>query len=211
MTIANHPNTLIDTRPLLLDVSNTTLTITPEQFSRLCIDNPNLRLELTPNKELIVMAPAFSISSEKNGDLSGQVWYWNRQTDLGRAFDSSAGYDFTALDGGILSPDTSWVEKSRIEGVSIEQFCPIVPDFVIELRSTTDGLKPLQEKMKEYQRLGVKLGLLVDPKNKRVEIYRPGQETEVLESPASIASLAPLEIDCNEVMPGFVLNMNKIW
>jgi Uma2 family endonuclease len=74
---------------------------------------------------------------------------------------------------------------------------------VIELRSATDNLKPLQEKMKEYQRLGVKLGLLVDPKNKQVEIYRPGQEAEVLESPASI--------DCNEVMPGFVLSMNKIW
>jgi Uma2 family endonuclease len=203
MTVANAPNTSIYTQPILLDVSNTTLTITPEQFRRLCIDNPDLRLELTPSRELIAMAPAFSISSEKNGDLSGQVWYWNRQTDLGRAFDSSGGYDFTALDGGMLSPDASWIEKSRMEGVSIEQFCPIVPDFVIELRSTTDNLKPLQEKMKEYQRLGVKLGLLIDPKSKQVEIYRPGQETEVLESPASI--------DCNEVMPGFVLSMNKIW
>jgi Uma2 family endonuclease len=203
MTVTNTPNTLIDTQPILLDVSNTTLTITPEQFGRLCIDNPDLRLELTPSGELIAMAPAFSISSEKNGDLSGQVWYWNRQTDLGRAFDSSGGYDFTAVGGGILSPDTSWIEKSRMEGVSIEQFCPIVPDFVIELRSTTDGLRPLQEKMKEYQRLGVKLGLLIDPKNKQVEIYRPGQEKEVLESPASI--------DCNEVMPGFLLSMSRIW
>jgi Uma2 family endonuclease len=69
--------------------------------------------------------------------------------------------------------------------------------------SATDNLKPLQEKMKEYQRLGVKLGLLVDPKNKQVEIYRPGQEAEVLKSPTLI--------DCNEVMPGFVLSMNKIW
>jgi Uma2 family endonuclease len=201
--IVAAPNSLIATQPLLLDVSNTTLTVTPEQFVRLCIDNPDLRLELTPDRELIVMAPVFSISSEKNGDLSGQVWYWNRQTDLGRAFDSSGGYDFTALDGGMLSPDASWIEKSRMEGISIEQFCPIVPDFVIELRSTTDGLKPLQEKMKVYQRLGVKLGLLVNPKNQQVEVYRPGQENEVLACPETI--------NCSEVMPGFVLSMGRIW
>lgn len=201
MTTATSPKKSVTA--LLLDVTNTTLTVTSEQFGRLCIDNPDLRLELTPSRELIVMPPAFSISSEKNGDLSGQVWYWNRQTDLGRAFDSSGGYDFTALDGGMLSPDVSWIEKSRMEGVSIEQFCPVVPDFVIELRSTTDGLKPLQEKMKVYQQLGAKLGLLVNPKNQQVEIYRPGQEPEVLESPSSI--------DCNEVMPGFVLSMGKIW
>jgi Uma2 family endonuclease len=206
MTVTTAPtiSTDIDNiQPLLLDVSNTVLTVTAEQFDRLCIDNPDLRLELTPNKELIVMAPAFLISSEKNGDLSGQVWYWNRQTGLGRAFDSSGGYDFTALDGGILSPDASWIEKSRLENVSIEQFAPVVPDFIIELRSTKDALKPLQEKMREYQRLGVKLGLLVNPKHKQLEIYRPGQEIEVLEAPGSI--------DCGEVMPGFILSLSKMW
>jgi Uma2 family endonuclease len=90
-----------------------------------------------------------------------------------------------------------------LEGVVIVGFIPAVPDFVIELRSATDNLKPLQEKMLEYKRLGVKMGLLVNPKNQQVEIYRPGQETEVLESSASI--------DCNEVMPGFILSMSRIW
>jgi Uma2 family endonuclease len=203
MTIATAPTTSVDTQPLLLDVSNTILTVTSEQFDCLCIDNPDLRLELTPNRELIVMAPAGGESSEKNADLSGQAWYWNRQSDLGRTFDSSGGYDFTALDGGKLSPDVSWIEKSRLEGVNIVGFIPVVPDFVVELRSATDNLKPLQEKMVEYQRVGVRLGLLVNPKNKQVEIYRPGQEPEVLESPESI--------DCGEVMPGFVLSLKKIW
>jgi Uma2 family endonuclease len=200
MTIAIAPT--LDPQPLLLDVSNTTLTVTPEQFDRLCIDNPDLRLELTPNRELIVMAPAGGESSERNGDLTGQVWYWNRQTDLGQIFDSSGGYDFTALGGGKPAPDVSWIEKSRLEGVNIVGFIPVVPDFVIELRSATDNLKPLQEKMREYQRLGVRLGLLIDPQNKRVEIYRSGQEPEILESPT--------EIDCGEVMPGFVLSMSRI-
>ena len=201
MTIATAQ--VIDTQPLLLDVSNTTLTVTPEQFDALCIDNPDLRLELTPNRELIVMAPAGGESSRKNLDLAIEVGMWNRQTNLGEAFDSSGGYDFTALGGGKPAPDVSWIEKSRLEGVNIVGFIPVVPDFVIELRSATDNLKPLQDKMREYQRLGVRLALLVNPKNKQVEIYQPGQEPEVLE--------APTEIDCNEVMPGFVLSMSRIW
>jgi Uma2 family endonuclease len=193
----------VDTQPLLLDVSNTTLTVTPEQFDRLCIDNPDLRLELSPNRELIVMAPTFSISGKRNLNLGSQVYIWNEQTQLGEAFDSSTGYDFTAIGGGKPSPDVSWIEKSRLEGISLEQLCPVVPDFVIELRSTRDNLKPLQEKMVEYQQLGVRMGLLIDPKNQQVEIYRAGQEPEILESPT--------EIDCGEVMPGFVLSMSRIF
>jgi Uma2 family endonuclease len=211
MTIATAPTTEIaegspednDTQPLLLDVSTTTLNVTPEQFLRLCIQNPDLRLELTPNEELIVMVPTLPISGERNGDLSGQVWYWNRQTNLGRAFDSSTGYDFTAIKGGMPSPDSSWIEKSRLEGVSLEKFLSIAPDFVIELRSSSDNLKPTQKKMLVYQQVGVRMGLLIDPQKKRVEIYRPGQEPEILEDPISI--------DCNEVMPGFSLDMSRIW
>jgi Uma2 family endonuclease len=201
MTVASAPN--IETQQLLLDVSNTTLTVTPEQFDRLCINNPDLRLELTPSHELIVMAPTFSISGKQNFNLGGQVYVWNEQTELGEAFDSSSGYDFTALGGGKRSPDVSWIEKSRIEGISLEQFCPVVPDFVIELRSTKDNLSQMQAKMREYQRLGVVLGLLIDPKNQQVEIYRPGQDPDILTSPQSI--------DCGEIMPGFVLSMHKIW
>jgi Uma2 family endonuclease len=208
MTVANPPNTAIATPPvanppLLLNVSHATLTVTPEQFDRLCIDNPDLRLEMTADRELIVMAPAGGESSEKNFDLAVDVGLWNRQTGLGRAFDSSCGYDFIALGGGKRSPNVSWIEKSRLEGVKIVGFIPIVPDFVIELRSPTDSLKTLQKKMQEYRELGVRLGLLINPKNKQVEIYRPGQDTETLKSPT--------EIDCGEVMPGFVLSMSRIW
>jgi Uma2 family endonuclease len=201
MTIATAP--IIETQPLLLDVSNTTLTVTPEQFDALCIDNPDLRLELTPDLQLIVMAPAGGETSKKNARLNLLVGIWNEQTNLGEVFDSSGGYDFTALGGGKPAPDVSWIKKSRLEGVNIIGFIPVVPDFVIELRSATDNLKPLQDKMREYQRLGVRLGLLVNPKSQQVEIYRPGQEPEILE--------APMEIDCNEIMPGFVLSMSRIW
>ncbi len=203
MTIATVPTTQIVTQPLLLDVSNTILTVTPEQFDILCIDNPDLRLELTPNLELMVMAPTFSISGKRNLNLGSQVYIWNEQTELGEAFDSSSGYDFTTIGGGKPSPDVSWIEKSRLEGISLEQLCPVVPDFVVELRSTKDSLSQLQKKMRGYQRLGVRLGLLINPKDRQVEIFRLRQEPELLESPT--------EIDCGEVMPGFVLNLRRIW
>jgi Uma2 family endonuclease len=201
MTIATAPIT--DTQPLLLDVSNTTLTVTPEQFDLLCIDNPDLRLELTPDLKLIVMAPTGGESGRKNSKLNLRVGIWNEQTELGEVFDSSTGYDLTAFEGGKPSPDVSWIEKSRLEGVNIIGLIPIVPDFVIELRSATDSLSATKTKMEQYQRVGVRLGLLVDPKNKQVEIYRPGHEPEILADPKLI--------DCSEVMPGFILDMSKVW
>jgi Uma2 family endonuclease len=201
MTIATAPKLSVD--PLLLNISQAKLTVTPEYFDQLCLNNPDLRLELTKDGELIVMPPAGGESSEKNFDLAMEVGGWNRQSNLGRTFDSSCGYDFTQIGGGKMSPDVSWIEKSRLVGVEIVRFISIVPDFVIELRSATDNLKPLQEKMEEYRRLGVRLGLLINPKNKQVEVYRLGQDPVVLELPGSI--------DCGDVMPGFVLSMSRIW
>jgi Uma2 family endonuclease len=198
MTIAHATNT----EPLLLNVRSKYLHVTPEQFDGLCQDNPDLRLELTNKGELIVMAPTFGESGEKNGNLFGRVWAWNEQTELGKTFDSSTGYDFSAIGGGKLSPDVSWIENSRLEGVSLKQFIPVVPDFLIELRSTTDSLNDLQKKMIEYQRLGVRLGLLINPQDKQVEIYRLGRAVETLESPISVS--------CEDVLPGFVLNLKKI-
>ena len=203
MTIATAPITGINIQPLLLDVSTTTLTVTPEQFASLCLKNPDLRLELTPDSKLIVMAPTGGESGRKNFKLSGQLFVWNERTELGEAFDSSTGYDLTAFGGGKPSPDVSWIEKSRLEGVNIIGLIPLVPDFVVELRSETDSLSEAQKKMRDYQQVKVRMGLLIDPKKKRVEIYRPAQEVEILEAPTSI--------DCNEVMPGFMLDLSRIW
>ncbi|MEN9871292.1 MAG: hypothetical protein RLZZ171_2284 [Cyanobacteriota bacterium] len=198
------PNLSADTQtqPLLLNVSNTVLHVTPKEFDSLCLDNPDLRLELSKDQELIVMSPTGGESGERNGNLFGQVWYWNRQTKLGRVFDSSTGYDFIPIGGGKMSPDVSWIEKFRLDGIDITGFIPVVPDFVIELRSATDRLNTLQTKMLEYQRLGVKLGLLINPQDKQVEVYRLDQETEILDSPTAI--------DCQPLMPGFNLDLTEI-
>ncbi len=201
MTIATFNP--IDTQPLLLNISSTTLQVTSEQFDLLCIDNPDLRLELTSNGELIIMAPAFGESGRQNGTLFARVWIWNEQTELGEVFDSSTGYDFTAIGGGKPSPDVSWIQKSRLEGISLKQYIPVVPDFIIELRSITDRLSVVQTKMLTYQKLGVRLGLLVNPQDRQVEIYRVDRKVEIVESPISIS--------CESVMPGFVLSLAKIW
>ena len=136
----------IDTPPLLLAIRHTVVRVTPEDFDQLCIDNPDLRLELTQTGELVVMAPTGGETGKRNLNLAVEVGLWNRQTNLGEAFDSSTGYDFTALGGGKRSPDVSWIARSRLDGVDLSHFIPIVPDFVAELRSATDPLPPSKRK-----------------------------------------------------------------
>lgn len=191
--------------PLLLNVSNTVLHVTPEEFDNLCLYNSDLRLELTKDGELIVMAPTGFDTGEKNLSLALQVGIWSERTKLGRAVDSSTLYDFTSIGGGKLSPDVSWVTESRLVGVETSKFIAVVPDFVIELRSPSDNLQPLQKKMLEYQRLGVRLGLLINPQKQQVEIYRLGKPVELLDAPRSI--------NCDEVLPGFTLDLVRagIW
>jgi Uma2 family endonuclease len=194
----------LETKPLLLDVHSIILRVTPEEFEKLCQDNPDRSFELTATGELIVMAPVGGESGNYESELGGELFVWNRQTRLGRIFSSST--IFVLPNGAQRSPDAAWVELSRWEALTPEQrqkFPPLAPDFVIELRSATDRLPPLREKMEEYRSNGVRLGLLINPKNKQVEIYRPGQAPSVLESPTAI--------DCNEVMPGFSLSMSEIW
>lgn len=109
--------------------------------------------------------------------------------------------------GAVISPDTSWVSNQRWESLTTsqqqEEFSPLCPDFVIELRSSSDTLKKLREKMQEYLDNGVRLGWLIDSKTKQVEIYRPGQDVEILKTPNNVSG--------EDVLPGFELNLNKVW
>jgi Uma2 family endonuclease len=192
----------LETKPFLLDTQNITLRVTREDFEQLCQDNPDLRLELTATGELIVMAPAGWESSEKNSNLTTDVNLWNRQTKLGRAFDSSGG--FTLPNGAIRSPDVTWIEKSKLANISAGvKFPQVIPDFVIELRSDTDRMPKLREKMEEYRANGVRLGWLIDPQQQQVEIYRLGQDVEILQSPTTLSG--------EDVLPGFVLDLRSVF
>jgi Uma2 family endonuclease len=186
---------------LTLDVKSTKLT--DEQFFELCSANRDMCFERSADGELIIMAPTGWGTGNKNAEISGQLWAWNRQRELGKVFDSSTG--FRLPNGADRSPDASWVSKDRLEALNPDpaKFLPLAPDFVVELRSQSDTLEPLQTKMQEYIEHGVRLGWLIDPKNKRVEIYRPGQEVEVLASPVSLSG--------EEVLPGFRLDLSPLW
>ncbi len=180
------------------------LHMSDDQFFNLCAANRDLRLERTSHGEMIVMTPAGGETGNRNNDLSGQLWLWNKQSRLGKAFDSSTG--FKLPNGAERAPDASWVAQARWDALSAEErrrFPPLCPDFVVELRSPTDRLPDVQEKMQEYMDNGARLGWLIDPETQRVHIYRPGQEAEVREKPASVAG--------EEVLPGFVLDMSDIW
>jgi Uma2 family endonuclease len=196
MILAQSPTDLI------LNVSDTVLHADHEQFERLCQLNPDLRLELTSTGELIIMAPEGLESSKRNGDLTAQVIIWNRRRKLGDVFDSSGG--FTLPSGAVRSPDVTWISHSKLNTISLKVTFPIVvPDFVIELRSKTDRLKTLQEKMLEYRENGVLLGWLINPQDREVEIYRLGKDVEVLRSPSKISG--------ENILPEFILDLTTIW
>lgn len=181
-----------------------TLKISHEQFLDLALANRDLQLERNATGELIIMPPTGSYTGKRNFDIAGQLWFWNRQTKLGEAFDSSTGFHLP--NGSDRSPDAAWVKQEKWDTLSLEQkesFAPICPDFVLELRSKTDSLEKLQSKMREYIENGASLGWLIDQKNQRVEIYHPSKDVEILEHPTSLSG--------EDVLPGFVLDLTEVW
>ncbi|MFB2875520.1 Uma2 family endonuclease [Floridanema aerugineum] len=183
---------------------NSIIKLTDEQFFQLCQDNRNLRFERNANGELIIMPPTGGETSNRNAGLTAQVWIWNEQSKLGVVFDSSTG--FKLPNGADRSPDVAWIPLERWDALTVEQkrrFLPLCPDFVVELLSPSDSLTATQEKMQEYLENGTRLGWLIVRDSRKVEIYRQGRDVEVLESPVSLSG--------EDVLPGFVLNLEPIW
>lgn len=184
---------------------NQIIKLTDEQFYQLATAHPDLQIERSPEGELVIIPPTGGESGKRNFSLLGQLWSWVQQnSELGVGFDSST--EFNLPNGGDRSPDASWVKLDRWNALTEEQkqkFPPICPDFVIELRSETDNLKPLQKKMQEYLDSGLRLGWLIDPKTKKVEIYRLGQPVEILENPATLSG--------EDVLPEFLLDLKPIF
>lgn len=174
--------------------------LTRDQFYQLCIANPDLQLERTPQGELVIMTPIGGEGGNQEARLITQVGIWNEQTQLGVVFSSQT--VFSLPGGGDRSPDVAWVKLDRWQALSSEEregFPPLCPDFVIELRSRSDRLKPLQQKMQEYLNCGLKLGWLLNLQDQQVEIYRSGQPVEVKSLPIILSGEA--------VLPGFELSI----
>lgn len=190
--------------PIVLRLSPA-IEFSEEQFAELCGLNDDLIIEMNANGELEIMTPVrcfFTGAMEL--DVAAQLREWARRDGSGVAFGPSMGY--TLPNGAVRAPDASWLARSRRSELVPEdynRFAHIWPDFVIELRSETDRLTMLQAKMREYIESGTRLGFLIDPRNKRVYIYRPGAEVETLEEPASVSA--------DPVLPGFVLELEEVW
>lgn len=180
------------------------LDLTDEKFLELCLDNPNLRLEITAKGELMVMGPTSSETGRRNAKLNQRLANWAEQDGTGECFDSSA--CFTLPNGAKVSPDASWIRRDRYEALTEderERFAPLCPDFVVELRSKTDRLARLQAKMSEYIENGARLGWLIDPAARRVYVYRPDREVETLDAPETISG--------DPALPNFHLQLREIW
>ena len=177
---------------------------TDEQFFQFCVQNRDVRIERDRNKQIFIMPPTYSITGDRNAEIIFQLKLWNHKDNKGIVFDSSAG--FTLPDGAMRSPDTAWISKERWEKASEndkKRFAHICPDFIIELRSETDHLKMLQDKMEEWIDNGCRLAWLIDFKEKKVYVYRNDKTVEIIDSFDN-------KISGEDVLSGFELDLNKV-
>ncbi|WP_107666284.1 Uma2 family endonuclease [Cyanothece sp. BG0011] len=187
-----------------LEINCNSLQLTDEQFFQLCQDNRDLRFERNSNGDMVIMSPTGGETSNRNLKIIQQLGIWTDQDKTGIAFDSSGG--FKLPNGADRSPDASWIPLEKWNNLTPQQrqkFLPLCPDFVIELRSPTDSLKTLQNKMKEYIENGTRLGWLINPKTKQVEVYRQGKKVEILDNSTTLSG--------ENVLPSFVLDLELIW
>lgn len=179
------------------------LKLNPDQFYEICQRNPDLKLELTAQGELILMPPTGGETGRQNSDLNFQFQLWNRQYQFGEVFDSSTA--FILPNGATRSPDVSWITKACWEALTPqekEKFVPLCPDFVLELLSPTDPIARTRQKMAEYMDNGCRLGWLINRKAKQVEIYRPDTPPEILDAPQHLSG--------ETVLQGFVLDLSQM-
>lgn len=182
----------------------TTVHLTDEQYYQLCVQNQNLRFERNANGDLVIMSPTGGETGNRNGKIIQQLFNWSDQNEMGIPFDNATG--FKLPNGADRAPDAAWIPLEKWQQILPEtraKFLPVCPDFVVELMSPSDSLPQTQKKMEEYLENGAKLGWLINRKTKKVEIYRQGQVVELLENPVTLSG--------ENVLPGFVLDLTRIW
>ncbi len=204
-TAVQHDDSLLspENLPLLVHFQPV-LQLTDDQFYELCQLNRELRIERTAQGELLIMPPTGWETSEYNAEICMQLRQWAKREGTGTTTDSSGG--FILPNTAVRSPDAAWIRHDRLATLTAEQrkkFLPLCPDFVLELRSPTDSLSVLQDKMQEYMENGAQLGWLIDPVRRQVFIYRPDLPVEQLEKPDSVSG--------EPLLPGFRLDLREIW
>jgi Uma2 family endonuclease len=163
-----------------------------------------MRIEMTKEGDVIIMPPTGANTGDRNAEITMQLRLWTKKNGQGKSYDSSTG--FKLPDGATVSPDASWVLNERLEqftGKQRERFLPLCPDFVLELRSASDSLKGAQRKMREYIENGARLGWLIDPKAKKVHVYRRDEKAKILDNPQTVSG--------EDVLINFELDLTEIW
>jgi len=178
--------------------------MTDEEFAELVSEHPDLFFEMSAEGELIVMPPNYSLTGMRHFKVLTQLGAWAEQDGRGAVTDAAAG--FVLPNGARRSPDAAWTLKTRIQQMDpkmIERYWHLCPDFIIEVRSSTDRLRNIREKMAEWIANGAQLAWMIDPENRTVEIYRPNAAPELLQSPDALKGEGPVE--------GFVLHLPPVW
>ena len=191
------------TNSLVLQMSPV-ISMSEDSFFDFCQLNSHLRIERSSTGELIIMSPTGSETGNRNFKLIQQLANWTDRDGTGIGFDSSTG--FILPNGATRSPDASWVKLAKWNALSDAQkakFAPICPDFVVEIRSSSDNLTPLQDKMLEYIDNGASLGWLIDRTSRQVYIYSPNQDVQCLDNPLTVSG--------DSLLVGFDLDLTKIW
>jgi Uma2 family endonuclease len=193
-----------ESQPLILHLGPIMQKMSDHEYYEFCRLNAEWRIERTAEGDLVIMPTTGGRTGRRNFALTGQLSRWVEADGTGVGFDSSTG--FTLPNGAKRSPDAAWIPRSRWDALTSEgqeEFPPLCPDFVVELRSRTDSLRFLQKKMEEYIANGARLGWLIDPLNRNVYVYQPDAEILCLEHPA--------ELSGEPLLPGFRLNLQTIW
>ena len=204
-TLTRPTHTAAEPEPFLIKFKPLTY-MDDEQFAKFCALNDDLRIERTAKGEIILMPPTHGDTGSRNGKINRQLGNWAENDDTGDYFDSATGFNLP--NGALRAPDAAWISFERLHALTEDErsgFPSTCPDFVVELRSTSDSLSMLQAKMQEYIDSGARLGWLIDPVSspKRVHIYRPNADAVILDEPA--------EVSGEPELPGFTLNMSRIW
>lgn len=201
MSVSLRPT---ESHPFVIHFGPVLKKLSDEDFFEFCQANGEWRIERTSDGDIIIMPPTGGETGKRNFDLTAAFGTWAKADGTGVGFDSSTG--FTLPNGAARSPDLAWVKLSRWNALTDkerEKFPPLCPDFVVELRSPSDSLAHLQEKMREYIDNGAQLGWLIDPVEKKVYVYRPHTQVECIDNPAAVSG--------EPLLTGFVLDVSVVW
>ncbi len=190
-------------KPITIDLKGI-IDLNDDQLYELCIRNKELRFERTNQGKLVIQLPVGSEGGSKESIIIINLGIWNKKYKMGKVFSSSTG--FTLSNGAMRSPDVSFISHERWKALSKgdrKKFAPICPDFIVELRSESDRIEDLKEKMIEWMDNGCRLAWLIDPIEEKAYIYRPDKDTERIDTFDTVLSgedvLSDFELPLSEL------------